>query len=422
MGSLAIVGLGKLGLSLAACYASEGVQVVGVDIDKARVDAVNSRRADDPYEPNLFPMLRDLAPGSLWATTSIEQAVRHTDAAIIVVATPSESDGSFSLRYVLPACEAIGAAMRSKDRYLVTLSSTVMPGATGGLVRDALERNSNKRCPDDFGLCYVPEFIALGRIVFDYLNPALCIVGEIDRRAGDEMATILRRLVGDVPQIARTSLVDAEIAKVAINVMLTLKIGYANMLGQICQALPGADVDVVTRAIGRDPRVSPDLLRAGAAFGGPCFPRDVRAMANLAERCGVSPDLVNALGLANEYWADWIAGIALNSLPYGGTVGVLGLTYKPGVPLIMDSPGVWLIEALGDIPVVAHDPLLRNASLPPNAQMVGSVAECAARSDVIVITMPWPELDIDLLAEKIVIDCWRAFKGKKNIAVGRGLR
>lgn len=117
-----------------------------------------------------------------------------------------------------------------------------------------------------------------------------------------------------------------------------------------------------------------------------------------------------------------MAALIKSNLPLGGTVGILGLTYKPGVPLILDSPGIRLIEVLGNIPVIAHDPLLRDPDLPPGTRWAHSMARCVAMSDVIVVVMPWPELDEDLLAGKIVIDCWRALKDERHIAFGRGPR
>jgi UDPglucose 6-dehydrogenase len=427
MNRLSVVGLGKLGLPLAVCYAVRGFRVVGVDIDPGKVAAVNDRRVDT-WEPKLEMLLRELPPESLTATGDIGRAVADTDATVVIVATPSLPDGDFSLEYVMPACAGIGVALRDKDYHLVMISSTVMPGDTVGPIARTLERASGKGCGEGFGLCYVPEFVALGQIMDDYLNPAFAIVGECDGRSGDMAEAILRGLIGDAPPIARMNLVNAEIVKVASNVMLTFKVGYANLLARLCDAIPGADVDVVTKALALSPRVSPGFMRGGAPFGGPCLPRDVHSL-NAALYCytGREHPLLTALDRANrDIVQDWIE-IIEDWLPEGGTVGVLGLSYKSGVPLMLDSPGVWLVEALAErgVDVVAYDPLIDGQAIwfAPSA---ASLSDCVAKADVVIVVMPWPELketDAGLWSGKAVIDCWRYFDrpvGAEYIAIGRG--
>jgi len=420
MKSLSIIGLGKLGLPLAVCYASRGFRVIGVDIDPVRVDAVNSRQVDT-WEPQLAEMLRGLSPESLVATEDIRQAVADTDATIVIVATPSLPGGDFSLKYVLPACRGIGQALHDKSYHLIMIASTVMPGDTGGAIREKLEQASGKRCGRDFGLCYVPEFIALGQIVDDYLSPAYAIIGEYDERSGDAAEGILRGLIGDGPPIARMNLVNAEIVKIASNVMLTFKVGYANLLARLCSDILGADVDVVTRALALSPRVSPGFMRGGAPFGGPCLPRDVRSLnAALYQHTGEKHSLLDALDQFNRdiVW-DWV-DIIMDKLPAGGIVGVLGLSYKPGVPLTIDSPGVWLVEALSEtkLNVITYDPQIGGDAI--------SLSDCVGRADVLIVVMPWSELKTikeDFWANKIIIDCWRYFDkpvGAEYIALGRG--
>ena len=249
-----VIGLGKLGAPLAACLAAKGLQVVGVDADAHKVAAINQGRTP-VFEPHLEDMIRTSA-GRLRATGSIAEAVAASEITFIVVATPSEPNGGFSLRFALPVCEEIGRALAAKDGYhVVVLTSTVMPGSTGGPVREALERASGKRLGPDFGLCYGPEFIALGSVVRDFLNPDFVLIGESDSRAGEQLEAIYQHVCENSPTAARMNFVNAELAKLSVNAYVTTKISFANMLARICERLPGSDVDVVTRALGLDTRI-----------------------------------------------------------------------------------------------------------------------------------------------------------------------
>jgi len=179
-----VIGMGKLGSPLAACLAAKGLTVIGVDNDPKKVDAINQQQSP-VHEPGLGEMLAQ-TQGRLTAVTDVEDAIRRSDISFIVVSTPSDPAGGFSLRYVEPVCQAIGRALAAKQSYqVVCLTSTVMPGTTGGPVREMLEQASGKRMGPDFGLCYSPEFIALGSVIRDFLNPDMLLIGESDKRAGD---------------------------------------------------------------------------------------------------------------------------------------------------------------------------------------------------------------------------------------------
>lgn len=189
--AISVVGLGKLGAPLAACLADKGFRVIGVDQDSRKVEAIRQSRAP-VFEPGLDELLR-VAGDRLTATDDLAAAVSATDITYVVVATPSEPGGGFSLRYVLPACERIGRALDAKDAFhVVSLTSSVMPGTTGGPVRSALEQTSGKRAGRDFGLCYNPEFIALGSVIRDFLNPDFLLIGESDPRSDEILEAIYK--------------------------------------------------------------------------------------------------------------------------------------------------------------------------------------------------------------------------------------
>ncbi len=173
----------------------------------------------------------------------------------------------------------------------------------------ALERASGRRVGETLGLCYSPEFIALGNVIRDMLEPDMVLIGESDPRAGDVLERLYRGVCENDPPFRRMSLVNAELTKIAVNTYVTMKISYANALADMCERLPGADVDTVTDALGLDTRIGPKYLRGAIAYGGPCFPRDNKAFAVLARDLGAEPLLAEATDAVNVAQTDRLARI-----------------------------------------------------------------------------------------------------------------
>jgi UDPglucose 6-dehydrogenase len=422
---------------MAACLAAKGYAVIGVDVDQAKVAALNTSRAP-VFEPGLEELIRSSAD-CLSATTDLESAVRQSQMTFVVVATPSDSNGGFSLKWVLPACETIGRALADADGFhTVVLTSTVMPGSTDGAVREALEQASGKRCGIDFGLCYSPEFIALGSVIRDFLNPDFLLVGESDERAGQMLETLYGRVVETDAPVARMSFVNAELAKLSVNTFVTTKIAYANMLARICERLPGADVDVVTSAIGLDTRIGRKYLRGAISYGGPCFPRDNVALATLARELGAPAFVAEATDLANRDGIRRLADLVEDRLPENGVAAVLGLSYKPNTDVVEEAPGLLLAQTLSDdgVDVVVNDPAAtENArvALGDAVAYAASPAEAIRPADVVIVTTPWEQfrtLGPDEVARdgrpRVVIDCWRVFDAEAfssvadYVALGEG--
>ena len=430
-----VIGLGKLGSPLAACLAAKGLTVVGVDNDPRKVEAIN--HAQPPVqEPGLGELLAR-TDGRLTAISDVEAAVRQTDISFIVVSTPSDPAGGFSLRYVEPVCQAIARALATRsDYHVVCLTSTVMPGTTGGTVREMLEQASGKRVGVDFGLCYSPEFIALGSVIRDFLNPDMLLIGESDRRAGDFLQSLYAQVCENKPAIARMSFVNAEITKLAVNTYVTTKISYANMLARICEQLPGANVDVITSALGLDTRIGPKYLKGALSYGGPCFPRDNLALAQLAQQLHVPPDLAQTVDRFNRAQVSWLADVVQRTK---GTVGILGLTYKAGTDVVEEAAGFLLAKELlaRGAAVLAFDPAFGRHSRGPALEKLcfaSSALECIQKSDVVILATAWPEFSAITANQwarnsnqtRTVIDCWRAVKflreepGVRYLALGLG--
>jgi UDPglucose 6-dehydrogenase len=298
----------------------------------------------------------------------------------------------------------------------VVLSSTVMPGSTGGQLLPALEAASGKKCGRDFGLCYNPEFIALGSVVRDMLNPDMILIGESDERSGALLERLYTGVCDSKPRIQRMNYVNAELTKLSVNTFVTTKISYANMLAQVCETLPEADVDVVTAALGCDSRIGPKYLKGALGYGGPCFPRDNVAFSALARANGVPALLAEATDAINRNQVPRLARIILSHLPPGGTAGILGLSYKPNTEVIEESQGVALAKELlaQGAKVVTYDPAaLENARkvLAGQVMFARTAAECAGAADVLAIMTPWAEFKNIKVADQcrpsVILDCWR---------------
>jgi UDPglucose 6-dehydrogenase len=414
---IAVVGLGKLGAPLAAVLASKGNDVLGIDVNPRAVSLLNEGRA--PVEE---PGLQDLVSGArdrLSATQDLGAAA-EADMTILLVPTPSDDRGAFSNEHVLAAVEEIGRGVgASNDYHVVVVASTVMPGSCDAEIRPALESASGRRVGDTLGLCYSPEFIALGSVIRDMLEPDMVLIGESDARAGDMLERLYAGVCENDPPFRRMSLVNAELTKIAVNTYVTMKISYANALADMCERLPGADVEVVTDALGLDTRIGAKYLRGAISYGGPCFPRDNKAFGVLARDLGAEPLLAEATDAVNIAQTDRLARVVQSRLKAGNAVGILGLAYKPDTGVIEESPSVALARLLGNAgyEVRVYDPAATQAgvdALGGLAHGSSSAEELLAQSDVAVIATPWPEfaeLPLKSLRREgqntVVIDCWR---------------
>jgi UDPglucose 6-dehydrogenase len=416
---ISVVGLGKLGAPLAAVLADRGHHVIGVDSSPDTVKAINEGRAP-VQEPGLDTLVAAVR-SRLTATTDAAAAAASTEATVIIVPTPSLSSGLFSTEYVLDAIGKVGQGLRRTTAYhLVVVTSTVAPGTMDAEIAPALECASGRRLGNSLGLCYNPEFVALGSVIRDMQNPDFVLIGESDRRAGDTLEQIQRSVVGDSTPVRRMNLVNAEVAKIAVNTYVTTKISYANMLSELCEQLPGGDVGVVTDAIGLDRRIGPRFFKAALGYGGPCFPRDNAAFLAVARARGVNGDIAAATDTVNRRQVSRLAAIVNSHL--AGTdqrVAVLGLSYKPDTNVVEESQGVMLANRLvsdGNFVTVFDPAALDNAAtfLAPSVQPAGSLADCVAAADVVVVAVAWPQFrDLSTLIatlprrRRVIVDCWR---------------
>jgi UDPglucose 6-dehydrogenase len=415
---IAVIGLGKLGAPLAAVLAEAGHDVIGVDQRAEVVASVNDGIAP-VREPRLAALIqRNRA--RLRAITDPAAAASASDATFVLVPTPTESGGTFSSAFVVAAVEAAATGLRGSSRYhVVAITSTVTPGSMAGEVRPALERASGRAMGASIGLCYNPEFVALGQVIDGMTRPDFVLIGESDARAGTTLAAIQRSVVGMSVPIEHMTFINAEITKLAVNGYVTTKISYANMLAGLCERIPGGDVEVVTAALGLDGRIGPPYLRGAMGYGGPCLPRDNHALMAVAARCGARADLAAATEALNRHQGErLLQAVERHRTPGRERVGILGLAYKAGTPVVDASQGIMLANRLAatGAAVTVYDPQAlpdAAAHLHRDVSVAESAERCVASSDIVVVTTPWPEFAripspfAPRRDRYVVIDCWR---------------
>lgn len=356
--------------------------------------------------------------------TDYGRAVRDSDITMITVPTPSNPDGRFSNASVEAVLTKIAPALRAKNTFhIVGVVSTVMPGTSERVFKTALESMTGKVCGRDFGLLYNPEFVALGSVIHDFLHPDLLLIGASDDRAGQAAKELYASVVESDPYYAVMNLTNAEITKLSLNCYVTMKISFANELAAICERIPGADVDVVTTAIGADARVGRKYLKGGLGFGGPCFPRDNLAFQRCAEDAGTQAHLSPRVVEVNREIVDRLLAMVGEYVLPGSTIALLGLSYKPGTHIVEESQPVMLARRLLDAGYIVrmHDP----RALGSAAEALGGRGtycdcpyEAVANASAVIMLTPWPQysqLDIGRLEDRagplpVLIDCWRIYR------------
>ena len=340
---VAVFGLGYVGTVSAACLASRGHTVIGVDVSPEKVAMVAEGRTPVVEERIGDLIAEQVAAGRLTATDDAAAAVAATDLALVCVGTPSTPSGSLLTSYLEQVSDEIGAALAGRTaRYTVVIRSTMLPGSCEEIVVPRLEAASGLSAGVDFGLSVNPEFLREGSSVRDFFDPPKTVIGELDAASGDAVARLYEGLPGPV---YRVPLGVAEMIKYADNSFHALKTGFANEMGSVCKAL-GLDSHAVMEILTADTKlnISPAYLRPGFAFGGSCLPKDLRALVHRARRSDVAIPILESILPSNEGQIDRV----FRTIEATGKrrVGLLGLSFKPGTDDLRESPMVALAERL----------------------------------------------------------------------------
>ena len=431
---VSVIGLGKLGLCTAASFASAGIEVIGVDTNEYIVENLKKRAC--PIDETGLPELLESCWEKIQTTYSIDDAVQNSDIAFIVVPTPSMDNGAFTNKYLEVVLKEIAHSLKNKKEFFVIdVVSTVMPGSSENEFIPLVESISSKKCSKDFGLVYNPEFIALGSVIQNFLNPDMILIGSSDSKSSEMVKNVYEKTCHNTPEFHQMSLINAEITKLSLNCYVTMKISYANELASICEKVQGADVDVISSAVGADSRVGKKYIKGGLGFGGPCFPRDNQAFQTFGASYGVQTKLSpNVISINDGVVARLMHHT--NTLPKKAKICILGLSYKPSTYIVEESQSILLIEELLNkgFEVSVHDPMAIQSTKEIFANKINyryNTTEAAQAADAIFLMTDWDEyknLNLDALQkvtkkECLFIDAWRQHKNNSAfnyIALGLG--
>jgi len=394
--NVSVFGLGKLGSCIAATFAARGFNVTGIDIDPEKVKRVNAGLP--PVEEPLLAETIAQGRSRLHATLDVREAVA-TDVSFFIPPSPSLPDGSFSNEYLLKAMQPLAKALgdAGKKGHLFVSSSTTTPNACDTVLIPMIEKETGWKCGADFGFCYNPEFIALGNVINGLLDPDMVLIGESHAEYGEALEAAYKKYNRNQPNVARMSVISAELTKISLNSYITLKISFTNQLRMIAEQFPQADIHAMLDALGSDTRIGRKYLRAGLSYGGPCFPRDNRLLAYAARQVGLQAPLAEATDRVNELTKEMLLEQIQKLITKQETVVVLGLSYKPDTYITEESAGLYLAQNLKrqGYKVQVHDYGATPANSPGlhEFEVLADPATLAVREDVkvAVLCCPWPQ-------------------------------
>ena len=352
---VAVVGTGYVGLVVGACLAETGNDVVGADLDVAKIEGLRQNRLPI-YEPGLEPLVvRNQRDGRLRFTTDVGGAIEASEVVFIAVGTPPDEDGSADLTHVLAVATTIGQHMNRPK--LVVTKSTV-PVGTARKVRAEISKHTKAT----FHVCANPEFLKEGAAVEDFMKPDRVVVGVDSPEAAQMIGDLYAPFVRTGNPIIFMDLASAEMTKYAANAMLATRISFMNQIARLCDAV-SADVTLVRKGIGTDRRIGPAFLFPGPGYGGSCFPKDVKALIHTGQECGVPLDILEAVESANEKQKRVLFEKLARRFDDGRglrgvTIAIWGLAFKAETDDVRESPALVLAELLLDAGarVQAHDP------------------------------------------------------------------
>ena len=433
---LSIFGLGYVGCVSAACFAKEGHEVLGVDVNATKVEIINEGRSPI-VEAGVGELIDEMVKaGRLRATTDTVEAINQSELSLVCVGTPSNPNGSLDLTYIKRVCKEIGAALeRKRERHTVVIRSTMLPGTIESVVVPALEVYSGKRAGVDFGVCINPEFLREGTSLKDFYAPPFTLIGADDE---DVAASVRRLYKGIDAPVYVVPVKAAEMVKYACNCFHALKVSFANEVGNICKGL-GIDSHEVMEVFCQDTKLnlSPYYLKPGFAFGGSCLPKDLRALQYKAKELDVEVPVLQSALQSNRLQIERAVEMVLATRKK--RVGILGMSFKAGTDDLRESPMVALIETLigkgMQLSIYDRDVSLARLfgankeyierEIPHISQLMrAGLDEVLDASDVLVVgnkAEEFREVENKLRSDQTLIDLVRLFEGRVSDESYRGI-
>ena len=421
---IAVVGLGFVGLSLASVLASKGDNVIGIDIDAEKCKKIGNGISPF-FEQDLEKTLRTGLKKKL-ITSDDFSLIKYCDMIFVTVGTPQKLNGTIELSMIKEAITSIGRILaKSKKKPIVLIKSTVIPGTMQNIILPILEKRSGKKAGKDFGLISNPEFLQESSAIKDTKFPHVIVLGGYQTRFMKKTKNFFSKLHPNVPIII-TNHQTAEMIKYANNSFLATKISFINQLSNICQNIPGVNIDDIAKTIGSDPRIGDAFLNAGPGYGGSCLPKDMRALINFAEKVGINPTLLNAVEKTNQRQIESIISLMEKSL---GTLAlkrltVLGTAFKPNTDDVRDSIAIELIKKLlkKKARITIYDPkAMRNTMKIFGKKIIyaKSITDALNNSQCIIMMTHWKQFEalnnnsIKRMKKKFIIDCRRILSKKE---------
>ena len=393
MSRVAIVGAGYVGLTTAACLSDLGNEVILVDIDQAKIEQLRSHRLPF-YEPGLQEVVeRNTRAGRLSFTTDFNEGIQGADYAFLAVSTPEGEGGEADVSAVEKAAAAIAQAM---DGPLVIVNKSTVPIGTGDMVSEIVASHNDKHRAD---VASNPEFLREGSALQDFMNPDRVVIGAHDRVVAEKVAKLCEPL--DAPVLI-TDIYTAEMIKYASNAFLATRISFINEIARIAERV-NADVKVVAEGMGLDRRIGPHFLDAGIGFGGSCFPKDVKALAAIAEKYDYHPELLTAVMEINRDQRTLVVEKLKECLGdiSDRVIGLLGLAFKPNTDDMREAPSVEIAKALlaHGATVRACDPAAVDKArlILPEVDYLRDAYAVANGADGLIVVTEWNEFrNLDL--------------------------
>jgi len=432
---IGIVGLGFVGLSLSSVLASKGYRTIGIDIDKRKCEKISN--GNSPFfEPDLEKTLRIGLKKELTIGNDFS-LLNDCDFIFVTVGTPQSEDGTIDLSMIKKSITTIGKALHKNNKNpIILIKSTVVPGTIKNTILPILEKKSNKKEGRDFGLISNPEFLQESSAIKDTKFPHAVVLGGYKTKYMRKANNFFSKLHPKTPIII-TNHQTAEMIKYANNSFLATKISFINQLSNICQNIPGANIDDIAKTIGLDPRIGKLFLNAGPGYGGSCLPKDMKALINFANNIGINPTLLNAVEEINIKQIDQIISLIKQKLGdiSSKRITILGTAFKSDTDDIRDSVAIKLIKKLlkRKAKIIIHDPKAIQNTMNIFGKRISyakSINDALSKSQCVVIMTQWKQYEnlnnnqIKQMTKKFIIDCRRMLVKKEldgdYFAIGLG--
>ena len=421
---IGVIGLGFVGLSLSSVLSSKGYSVIGIDTDQEKCEKISNGKPPF-FEPGLEKTLKKGLKKKLVISNEFS-LINDCDMIFVTVGTPQKSDGSIELSMIKKSITMIGKnIIQSRKNPIIFIKSTVIPGTLENIVLPILEKKSGKKAGKEFGLLSNPEFLQESTAIRDTKFPHAVVLGGHQTKYMKKAKNYFSKLHPNIP-IIETNHQTAEMIKYANNSFLATKISFINQLANICQNIPGANIDDIAKTIGLDPRIGKLFLNAGPGYGGSCLPKDIKAIMNFSSKVGVTPLLLNAVDKSNQKQIENIIKIIERNCGdlKEKNISILGLAFKPKTDDVRDSISLKVIQKLlkKQAKIIVHDPMaIENVKkiFKKRIKYADSITEVLKNSYCGIILTAWPEYskitnkNLKGMKKRVIIDSRRILKNKE---------